>query len=180
MPVLNWSKSDAYKAADIIRDAGGKVAGKTRLQKMAYLLEISGLGCGFSFEYRHYGPYSEELANGVMIAQFSDLLIEEEHMARWGGSYSIFRAMQPTPNSDVAAARKQILDLGVESNPISLELAATAAYLAQLPQLAGHCNFLGSEIGRAGAWDVSAARLFSAAVRRRRQRSRIDARKWRM
>jgi len=52
--------------------------------------------------------------------------------------------------------------------------------LAQLPQLAGHCNFLGSEIGRAGAWDVSAARLFSAAVRRRRQRSRIDARKWRM
>jgi hypothetical protein len=30
----------------------------------------------------------------------------------------------------VNAARKQILDLGMEANPISLELAATAAFLA--------------------------------------------------
>ena len=55
-------KRDIDKVADIIRDAGGKVVGRTRLQKLGYLLELSGLGDGFSFEYRHYGPYSEELA----------------------------------------------------------------------------------------------------------------------
>ena len=121
MPVLNWNKSEADKAADIIRDAGGKVVGKTRLQKMAYLLEMSGLGCGFSFEYRHYGPFSEELANAVVIAQIADLITEEEHTAWWGGSYSIFKAVPVPANSDIKPARKRILELGMEANPISLE-----------------------------------------------------------
>jgi uncharacterized protein YwgA len=130
MPVLNSSKSDAENAADIIRDAGGRVVGKTRLQKVVYLLELSGLGCGFSFEYRHYGPFSEDLANAVVTAQIADLITEEEHTASWGGSYSIFKIMSGSANSNVNAARKRILELGMEANPISLELAATAAYLA--------------------------------------------------
>jgi uncharacterized protein YwgA len=131
MPVLNGNKSDAENAADIIRDAGGKVVGKTRLQKMTYLLEISGLGCGFFFEYRHYGPFSEELANAVVTAQIADLLTEEEHTAWWGGSYSIFKVRSGTANSNARGARKQILELGMKANPISLELAATAAFLSK-------------------------------------------------
>ncbi|MGP8269222.1 MAG: hypothetical protein ACLQLH_04075 [Terracidiphilus sp.] len=131
MPVLNRSKSDAENAADIIRDAGGKIVGKTRLQKIAYLLEISELGCGFSFEYRHYGPFSEDLANAVVIAQFADLITEEDHTASWGGSYSIFRTKSGPTNSNINPARKRILELGMEANPISLELAATAAFLAK-------------------------------------------------
>lgn len=131
MPVLKSSKSDADKAADIIRDAGGKVVGRTRLQKIAYLLEISGLGSGFSFEYRHYGPFSEELANAVVIAQFADLITEEEHTASWGGSYSIFRTKLGPKDSNLHPARRRILELGMEANPISLELAATAAFLAK-------------------------------------------------
>ncbi len=131
MPALNWNKSEAIKAADIIRDAGGKVVGKTRLQKMAYLLEMSGLGCGFSFEYRHYGPFSEDLANAVVIAQIADLIAEEEHTAWWGGSYSVFKTISEPAISNVNAARKRILELGMEANPISLELAATAAFLAK-------------------------------------------------
>jgi uncharacterized protein YwgA len=131
MPVKN-EKTEAEMAADIVRDAGGKVVGRTRLQKMAYLLEISGLGCGFPFEYRHYGPFSEELANAVVNAQIADLITEEERMATWGGFYSIFKTKPGAgpANSNVNAARKQILDLGMEANPISLELAATAAFLA--------------------------------------------------
>ncbi len=131
MPVLNSNKSDAEKATDIIRDAGGEVVGKTRLQKMAYLLEISGLGCGFSFEYRHYGPYSEDLADGLESAQFSNLLIEEEHTAKWGGSYSIFKTISKAPETEISSARRTILELGMKANPISLELAATAAFLAK-------------------------------------------------
>jgi uncharacterized protein YwgA len=130
MPVLNSSKSDAENAADIIRDAGGKVVGKTRLQKVAYLLEISGLGCGFSFEYRHYGPFSEDLANAVVTAQIADLITEDERTAWWGGSYSIFKIISGSANFNINAARKRILELGMKANPISLELAATAAFLA--------------------------------------------------
>lgn len=128
MPAL-INKSDAEKAADIVRHAGGQVVGKTRLQKMAYLLEITGLGAGFAFEYRHYGPYSEELADGITSAYFWDLISEEEHTANWGGTYSIFRAA-PKPGK-VDPARKEILKLTVKANPISLELAATAAFLAK-------------------------------------------------
>jgi uncharacterized protein YwgA len=130
MPVLKSKKTDAEKAADIIRDAGGRVVGRTRLQKMAYLLEITGLGSGFSFEYRHYGPFSDELANAVVDAQLWDLITEEEHTANWGGSYSIYTAETSAPKADVKPARKQILELGIKTNPISLELAATAAFLA--------------------------------------------------
>jgi len=129
MPV---ERKSAEMAADIIRDAGGKVVGRTRLQKMAYLLEITGLGSGFSFEYRHYGPYSEELANGIASANFWDMVTEEEHTATWGGSYSIFKAAVPDgSNTNINAARKEILDIGVDANPIALELAATAAFLAK-------------------------------------------------
>jgi uncharacterized protein len=50
-------KRDSQKAADIIADAGGKVIGRTRLQKLAYLLELADLGEGFQFQYRHYGAF---------------------------------------------------------------------------------------------------------------------------
>ena len=58
-------KRDTEKVADIVRDAGGKIVGRTRLQKIGYLLELSGLGEGFSFDYRHYGPFSEERVGGA-------------------------------------------------------------------------------------------------------------------
>ena len=37
-------KRDTEKVAAIIRDAGGKIVGRTRLQKTGYLLELAGLG----------------------------------------------------------------------------------------------------------------------------------------
>ncbi len=45
----------------IVAAAGGELAGRVRLQKTAYLLDIKGLKSGFQFEYHHYGPYSREL-----------------------------------------------------------------------------------------------------------------------
>src|ERR1700750_3034129 len=44
---------------------GGEVVGKIRLQKVVYLLDQMGLNSGFSYEYFHYGPYSEDLAEKV-------------------------------------------------------------------------------------------------------------------
>jgi len=118
----------AEKAADIIRDAGGKLVGRTRLQKTAYLLELAGVGDGFSFEYRHYGPYSEELATSVRYASLLHLINEEEKPATWGGFFSVFTT-QGTSDGNGSTVRRELVAIANSADPIELELAATAAFL---------------------------------------------------
>jgi uncharacterized protein len=114
-------------AARIIRDAGGELVGRTRLQKVAYLAQLAGYGHEFDFEYRHYGPFSEDLALGMDIAALLGSVKEEERQAEWGGRYSIYRLPKPAPpaNPDRATFIKQAKGIGA----IELELAATAAFL---------------------------------------------------
>src|ERR1700689_1317602 len=85
-------KADRLKAAEIVRDVGGQIVGRTKLQKVAFLLELAGFGEGFEFEYRHYGPYSEELATAIQFAEAFGLVTQEERTASWGGTYSIYTA----------------------------------------------------------------------------------------
>lgn len=119
-------KRDVDKAADIVRDAGGKIVGRTRLQKIAYFLELAGLGDGFSFRYRHFGPYSEELATASRYAALLDLIDETEQLTQWGGVYSIFTA---TVGGDAPAARRELASKAAAADSVVLELAATAAFL---------------------------------------------------
>lgn len=122
---------DADKAAQIVRDAGGTVVGRTRLQKIAYLLEVTGLGHGFAFEYRHYGPYSEELTSAAWHATLLGLIHEEERPTSWGGSYSIFtEGERHVGKAAPAPVRQQLVQTAVQADPVALELAATAAFLA--------------------------------------------------
>lgn len=118
------------QAAEIVRDAGGRVVGRTKLQKVAYLLELTGLGAGFSFEYRHYGPYSEDLADAVRMAVAFNLISEEERMADWGGMYSIYAysGSSKSQRDQRAAFAQKAASFGA----IELELAATAAYLKKV------------------------------------------------
>ena len=58
--------------ASLVRAAGGEIVGKIRLQKMVYLLDQMGLNSGYPFEYHHYGPYSESLAQQVEDDVFFD------------------------------------------------------------------------------------------------------------
>ncbi len=74
------------ETAEIVRDVGGRIVGRTRLQKVAYLLELAGFGVGFHFEYRHFGPYCEELAEGMRAAQAFGLIEEEERPTEWEDS----------------------------------------------------------------------------------------------
>ena len=116
------------RAADLIKDAGGKVVGRTRLQKMAYFLEVAGLGDGFEFAYRHYGPYSEELSQAVRRASLFGLLSEEVHAASWGGSYSIYSSNGQSGRSS-SKTRKELMEAALNCDPVALELAATALFL---------------------------------------------------
>jgi uncharacterized protein len=122
------------KAAALVRDAGGRIVGRTKLQKIAYLLELCGLGEGFHFEYRHYGPYSEELAEAIKIAGAFGLITEDERKTDWGGVYSIYSS-QEAPGRH-ASARTQFAKTAVQINAVELELAATAAYLKAVERCA--------------------------------------------
>ena len=114
------------KAAGIIRDSGGKLVGRTRLQKLAYLSQLAGFSHDFSFEYRRFGPYSEQLAQAMEIATGLRLVNEEEKKTDWGGWYSIYSVGEKN-NAD--EGRVCFLSEAANIGAIELELAATAAFL---------------------------------------------------
>lgn len=120
---------EAERAVAIVRDAGGRIVGRTRLQKIGFILEAAGLGAGFTFKYKHYGPYSEELSSASRTAVVLGLMRENEQPASWGGLYSTFSAEMP-PNHNVPVARRQITQATVDADAVELELAATALFLA--------------------------------------------------
>ena len=50
----------------ILRWASGRLAGLTRLHKVAFLLQQeTGLGEGITFEPHHYGPFSKDIARAI-------------------------------------------------------------------------------------------------------------------
>lgn len=121
--------SDTKKVAAIIADAGGRVVGRTRLQKVAYLLTVTGFENAFDFKYKHFGPYSDELAAAAHLGRLLGDLVETEQSASWGGTYSIFTSAKQ--NSDVGdEARCRFARTASDSDAVELELAATAVFLA--------------------------------------------------
>jgi uncharacterized protein YwgA len=122
--------------AEIVRDAGGTIVGRTRIQKIVYLLWLTGqLDFDFDFEYRHYGPYSEILTDDLRAADAFDLITEEERTAQWGGRYSIYKASEKLGRA-VENDRAKFIKAAAAIDPIALELAATAAYLSKVEEYA--------------------------------------------
>ncbi|MHB1302955.1 MAG: hypothetical protein ACYCZB_05700 [Acidiphilium sp.] len=115
-------------AARLVNEAGGELIGRTRLQKVACLAKLAGLLDTFEFEYRHYGPFSERLATSMDIAAGLQLVEEQEKQASWGGSYSIYRATDRTPQGNDDSRRRFVTE-AAKIGAIQLELAATAAFL---------------------------------------------------
>lgn len=124
------TRSSVERVSSIIEDAGGRVTGRTKLQKIAYILEAAGLGEGFSFSYYHYGPYSEELTSAARDAAVLDLISEREQATSWGGFYSIYETNGRSVRSG-ESVRSTIAHIGASANSIELELAATALFLAK-------------------------------------------------
>jgi hypothetical protein len=119
----------AHRAAAIVRDAGGYIVGRTKLQKIGFFLEAAGVGGGFLFRYKHYGPYSEQLAAATQHAAALRMIVEDAGVANWGGQYSTFHTQMP-PDPTTNPARRQLAQEMVNADAVELELAATAAYLA--------------------------------------------------
>lgn len=116
--------------AELISLAGGRIVGRTKLQKSACLLELTGLGYGFQFSYKHFGPYSEEVKIACGDAQALSYISEKTEDASWGGWYSVFTAPIADPKSETELQRSQLLGITASADSVDLELAATAAFLA--------------------------------------------------
>lgn len=150
MPNLSDRESLSEALVQLINDAGGRVVGRTRLQKMACLLDIAGYHRGFDFEYRHFGPYSELLYDVSKFAVAEGAIVEEEKQTSWGGWYSVFETHGSGSGDAGQAALAQCM---VGADLIELELAVTAAFLAHQ--------------GWEHPWDETAARKANKATQER-------------
>lgn len=125
--------SDSMKVAAIIRDAGGEIVGRTRLQKTAYLLSVAGFEDGFSFVYKHYGPFSESVATAARDGHLLGRLKETIQPTHWGGTYSVYHveahASDENASDPQAVARRALAKAAAAASAVELELAATAVFL---------------------------------------------------
>ena len=120
------SKTD--KVRNIIACSGGTITGRTKMQKIACLLSLTGMENEFVFDYRHYGPYSEELSSAIREAAILGLINENEYPTSWGGTYSVYTLSSGAPDATFPEA-KELVDLANKAPSVVLELAATAAFL---------------------------------------------------
>ncbi|MBY5798190.1 hypothetical protein [Rhizobium leguminosarum] len=124
---------DPQAIADLVQLNGGRIVGKTRLQKTFYFLEACDLGLGLDFQYYHYGPYSEDLSLAVDDAVALDVL-SIDWKAGTNAPYAVFSVT--SPNTIVSSSnddgRKKILSVLEKYDSISLELAATADFLSRV------------------------------------------------
>jgi len=110
----------------IVSAAGGELVGKTRLQKIAYILTAAGLSESLHFRYHYYGPYSDDLTLETNEAILEGVISSEDRPASWGGSFTVFRTVV---HCEVDESTRKIVTTACAYDPVTLELAATAAFL---------------------------------------------------
>ena len=121
---------------DLIALNGGKLVGRTRLQKGAYLLHRCGANFDLFFTYHHYGPYSFELAEGCLDACAEGWIEIEEKPGRHGTRYAIFKLgenAKPSGRLGVLSADevRPFLEKMQKVSDVVLELAATIVYFLE-------------------------------------------------
>jgi len=117
------------EVAAVIQAAGGRFVGKTRLQKTVCLLELAGYDLGFDFFYYRHGPYSENLSVAISDAATLGLIAEKSDRAQWGGTFSVFESQHDAPLS-LSPQAVELVQIASQADSIELELAVTAAFLA--------------------------------------------------
>ena len=111
----------------------GKIEGKTRLQKTAYILQVKGLGFSdIVFDYYKYGPFSPEVAEAADDAKALGYIKMGEGEGPHSVPYAIFLSEEKSPQFEDCDQTKKILQTLETIKPhstLALELAATAVYL---------------------------------------------------
>jgi uncharacterized protein YwgA len=114
---------------------GGRIVGKTRLQKTVYLLDALGLESGFDFEFHNYGPFSAELAFEADAAEAAGLVDTETKQGFHEVPYVVYKSDAKAPDQigrlDSGTVAEKLRYLGQHS-AIVLELAASIQYFKHL------------------------------------------------
>jgi hypothetical protein len=76
-------------------------------------------------------PFSEDLASAVDVAPLLFDFEETQKRSGWGGTYSVFSS-HAQYEGDGDDPYRMLVSVAKSANPIALELAATAAYLASV------------------------------------------------
>lgn len=110
---------------------GGKLVGRTRLQKGIYLLHRCGADLELSFVYHHYGPYSFELAAGCADAIEERRIEVEERPGQRTGRYWVFKATEcgGAVGALTPDRARRIVDRLRPCTDLVLEIAATIVFL---------------------------------------------------
>jgi uncharacterized protein YwgA len=111
---------------------GGKLVGKTRLQKVAYLLDACGMGSGVDYDYHHFGPYSAEVASAADAAEALGRVVSQEKPGFHSVPYVVYETheeMQTKLGNLSADEVSRKLRMMKGYSAIELELAATIHYL---------------------------------------------------
>ncbi len=121
---------------NLIAQHGGRLIGRTRLQKETYLLHRCGANLGLPFTYHHYGPYSFALVDGLVDARADGRIEMEERLGSYGIRYAIFKSKDDAGAADglgdlPATSVRSLLEKMQEVSDIVLELAATIAFLRE-------------------------------------------------
>ena len=116
------------EVTNIIRDAGGCIEGRTRLQKTAFMLTVTGLDDSFRFAYKNYGPFSSQLASSAKIGALIGAFSEEQKPTGWGGTYSTYTLGDAHDVVD-ENPRSRVASMSAKAESIELELAATSLFL---------------------------------------------------
>jgi uncharacterized protein YwgA len=114
----------------------GTLAGRVRVQKVAYLLQQKGMHelADVEFEFHHYGPYSEEVAS--VLSQAVDANIIVEKTVSFDDEWQRFEyTLSPRGSEYVAMVGEDSMSLiktvvseTVDQHWRTLELAATVLF----------------------------------------------------
>ena len=113
---------------------GGRIVGKTRLQKETYLLQRCGVNIGLDFDYHHFGPYSSELAQAADDAVALQHLYAEDRHGYHEVPYTAYTTDRRPPKELAGVSREEIetkLGLMEGYSALELEVAATIDYLRE-------------------------------------------------
>lgn len=112
----------------------GELIGRTRLQKIAYLMDRCGGKFGCTFTYHYYGPYCFELAGAIDDAEMAGHIKIEERPGRHGVPFAVFTLNDATDKPDRLGSLQfcKAHELLQKTKPFSntvIELAATVVFL---------------------------------------------------
>ncbi len=113
-----------WLAGLIAAHPGGKIVGRTRLQKEVKLLQSLGFPTDYSYTIHFYGPYSEGLHADIGLLEMLGCVREEEQISHSGTPYFIIEACDTTMAADVSSFGEAV-SLMSDADSVILELAAT-------------------------------------------------------